>query len=159
MVTKVVHTSDLHLGMTFKSLGEKSKLHRNDCNDTFSKIIDLCIKENVDALLIAGDFFDSANPTKTLVNFVIKELKRLNDELEKRVAERTQELRSSRAFLEAILNSTIDAVLTIDCYGTIQSINKSTINLFGFEEVELLGKNLSELLPESYHSEYMQDIS
>ena len=87
------------------------------------------------------------------------ELKKLNDKLEKRFTERTHELKSSRAFLEAILNSTIDAILTIDCHGTIQSINKSAITIFGLEEAELLGKNLSELLQESYRSEYMQDIS
>jgi len=76
---KIIHTADLHLGMTFKSIGDKSKLHRRDCHDVFSNIIDLCIKENVDALLIAGDLFDSPNPSKSIVSFVIGELKRLKD--------------------------------------------------------------------------------
>ena len=48
---KIIHTGDLHLGMTFKSLGSKSKLHRRDCQDVFSNIIDLCIKEKVNAYL------------------------------------------------------------------------------------------------------------
>ena len=87
------------------------------------------------------------------------ELKRFNNELEKRVAIRTSELESSKAFLAAILDSTMDAILTIDHHGTIQSINESSINLFGFEEVELLGKNLSEILHESYRSECQQNIS
>lgn len=77
MVVKFIQTSDLHLGMTFKSLGDKSKLHRIDCQDTFSKIIDLCIKEKVNALLIGGDFFDVLDPPKSLVKFVISELERL----------------------------------------------------------------------------------
>jgi len=76
---KIIHTGDLHLGMTFKSLGEKSKLHRRDCQDVFTHIIDLCINENVDALLIAGDLFDSPNPSKSIVTFVIDELKRLKE--------------------------------------------------------------------------------
>lgn len=77
MVSKIVHTSDLHLGMTFKSLGEKSRLHRSDCEDCFSGIIDLCVNEKVDALLIAGDFFDVPNPSKSLIKFVNKEFGRL----------------------------------------------------------------------------------
>ena len=70
----------MHLGMTFKSLGDKSKLHRSDCEDCFSKIIDLCIHEKVDALLIAGDFFDVPNPSKSTIKFVIKEFTRLEKE-------------------------------------------------------------------------------
>jgi DNA repair protein SbcD/Mre11 len=74
---KVIHTGDLHLGMTFKSLGKRSKLHRRDCQDVFSNIIDLCIKEKVNGLLIAGDLFDEPNPSKSIITFVIDELKRL----------------------------------------------------------------------------------
>ncbi len=76
---KIIHTGDLHLGMTFKSLGEKSKLHRRDCQDVFSNIIDLTITEKADALLIAGDLFDKSNPSKSIVSFVIGELKRLKE--------------------------------------------------------------------------------
>jgi DNA repair protein SbcD/Mre11 len=76
---KIIHTADLHLGMTFKSLGKKSKLHRRDCQDVFSNIIDLTIKEKADALLIAGDLFDQPNPSKSIVTFVIDELKRLKE--------------------------------------------------------------------------------
>lgn len=77
---KLIHTSDLHLGATFKTLGDKSKLHRNDCQDVFSNIVDLCIKERVDALLIAGDLFDGPEPQKGLVKFVINEFERLKSE-------------------------------------------------------------------------------
>ncbi len=73
---KIIHTGDLHLGMTFKSLGEMSKLHRRDCQDVFSNIINLCINEKADALLIAGDLFNEPNPSKSIVTFVIVELKR-----------------------------------------------------------------------------------
>jgi exonuclease SbcD len=78
--TKIIHTSDLHLGTTFKGLGDKSKLHRIDCQDVLSNIVDLCIKEKANALLIAGDLFDSAVPQKSLVKCVINEIERLNGE-------------------------------------------------------------------------------
>ena len=78
-IIKIIHTGDLHLGMTFKSLGKKSKLHRLDCQDVFSDIIDLTIKENANALLIAGDLFNEPNPSKSIVTFVVDELKRLKE--------------------------------------------------------------------------------
>ncbi|CAG0975519.1 MAG: phosphoesterase [Candidatus Methanoperedens nitroreducens] len=80
MDIKIVHTSDLHLGSTFKVLGSKSKLHRIDCQNVLTNIIDLCIKEKVKALLIGGDLFDTAEPQKSLVKFVISEFERLNKE-------------------------------------------------------------------------------
>ena len=79
-VVKIMHTSDLHLGITFNVLGKQSKLHRRDCEAVFSNIVDLCIKEKVAAFLIAGDLFDMPQPPKTLVKFVASELEKLKGE-------------------------------------------------------------------------------
>jgi len=79
MAIKIIHTADLHLGMTFKSLGVQSKIHRRDCLDVFSNIINLCIEEKTDALLIAGDLFDKPNPSKSIVSFVIDGFKKLKE--------------------------------------------------------------------------------
>ena len=61
--TKIIHTGDLHLGMTFKSLGDKSKLHRRDCQEVFSDIVNLCIKEKVK--LVPGKYSESLGRAKT----------------------------------------------------------------------------------------------
>jgi len=87
------------------------------------------------------------------------ELKRFNTELESRVAERTQELQSSKAFLAAILDSTVDAILTVDECGVVQSVNKATIDLLGYDENELIGRNLSNILHESYRSDFSKNFS
>ncbi|MBU4501423.1 MAG: DNA repair exonuclease [Nanoarchaeota archaeon] len=80
MVVRLIQTADLHLGMAFKSLSDNSKLHRIDCQNVFSKIIDIGIKEKVSAFLIGGDLFDNPDPPKSLVRFVINELERLEKE-------------------------------------------------------------------------------
>jgi DNA repair exonuclease SbcCD nuclease subunit len=77
---KVIHTSDLHLGTTFKGLGDKSTLHRMDCQNVLSNIVSLCINEKVHSLLIAGDLFDTPKPQKSLVTCVIREFERLEKE-------------------------------------------------------------------------------
>ena len=61
---KIMQTADLHLGAKFSKLGGKAPKHRLNQQKTFSKIVDSCVKEKVDALIIAGDLFDKPNPPK-----------------------------------------------------------------------------------------------
>jgi PAS domain S-box-containing protein len=61
--------------------------------------------------------------------------------------------------LQAIIDTAIDGIITIDDKGIIESINRSALRLFGYEENELIGKNVSYLMPESYsreHDEYIE---
>ncbi len=62
-----------------------------------------------------------------------------------------------------ILNCMIDAVITIDEYGTVLSMNKTTESLFGYASEELVGKNVAQLMPatdsgqdEAYLQRYLQ---
>jgi len=62
--------------------------------------------------------------------------------------------------LEAVLNTVLDGIITIDRKGIIQSINPSVIRIFGYEEEELIGKNVKVLMPEPYkreHDTYLQN--
>jgi PAS domain S-box-containing protein len=57
------------------------------------------------------------------------------------------ELHESKERLHAILNTVTDSIITVDLEGKIDSINQATERLFEFERNELVGKNLSLLLP------------
>ena len=46
-----------------------------------------------------------------------------------------------------ILDCMVDAVITIDEYGTVVSMNKTTETLFGYTSEELIGKNVALLMP------------
>jgi len=81
-------------------------------------------------------------------------LQRTNNELERRVIERTDELDNSRAHIQAILDTAVDGVITIDKKGTVLSVNQAVKNIFGFDESELLGRNINVLMPEPYYSEH-----
>lgn len=60
---RVVHTADWHLG---KMLGEHS---RHDEHQLFLEfLLKTIIDQEVDALVIAGDVFDSANPPQSAIN-------------------------------------------------------------------------------------------
>jgi len=70
-----------------------------------------------------------------------------------------ESLASSEAHYRAILQAAVDAILTINELGIIQSINAATTRTFGYQPEELLGKNISMLMPSPYsdeHDEYLR---
>ncbi|MBC7418915.1 MAG: PAS domain S-box protein, partial [Pedobacter sp.] len=61
--------------------------------------------------------------------------------------------------LKAIIENAIDGIITIDMEGTIESINPSAIDLFGFRADDVIGRNISMLMPEpdrSRHDGYLK---
>ncbi|MEQ9300748.1 MAG: PAS domain S-box protein [Cyclobacteriaceae bacterium] len=67
---------------------------------------------------------------------------------------------SNEQRLQAIIDSAIDGVITINDHGLIESANPSAIRLFGYEEAEMLNQNVSLLMPEpdkSRHDSYINN--
>ncbi len=59
---KIAHCSDLHIGAKALGIGEeKSKILKNEVKEVFFEILEICKKNSVDVLLIAGDFFDDTD--------------------------------------------------------------------------------------------------
>lgn len=63
---RFVHAADLHLDSPFRGMLVDTPNHaerlRRATFETFDRIVDFCIDEAVDGLLVAGDVFDSAEP-------------------------------------------------------------------------------------------------
>src|SRR5690554_1908603 len=78
-----VHTADLHLGSRVMSLpGADQKTSAELADATYGawrEIIDLCIREAVDFLLVAGDVYDSADQYIRAQPQFKKVLKRLGE--------------------------------------------------------------------------------
>jgi two-component system sensor kinase FixL len=61
--------------------------------------------------------------------------------------------------LRALLHATVDAIITIDQHGIIESVNPATERLFGYSASELLGSNVSMLMASPHrerHDSYLQ---
>lgn len=56
---KILHTADVHLGMTESFLGTEAATRRFETLITFEKILKLAVAERADVLAIAGDLLDS----------------------------------------------------------------------------------------------------
>ncbi|GIV38454.1 MAG: hypothetical protein KatS3mg033_0254 [Thermonema sp.] len=60
--------------------------------------------------------------------------------------------------LQMIIESAVDGIVTIDEHGIIETFNHSASRIFGYEPGEVIGKNISILMPEPYrsaHDEYI----
>lgn len=75
-------------------------------------------------------------------------------DLEEAVQQRTREIRAERSHLEAILDSALDAIISIDSQGVIQTINRSAERLFGYTRNEMINQNVSMLMPAPYSEEH-----
>lgn len=71
---KLLHTSDWHLG---KRLDDFSRMEEQLA--VLQEICDLAEQEQVDAVLVAGDLFDTFNPPTEAVDLFYKSLKRLSN--------------------------------------------------------------------------------
>ncbi|NNC96000.1 MAG: PAS domain S-box protein [Chitinophagales bacterium] len=61
--------------------------------------------------------------------------------------------------LRAILESAVDGIITIDSNGMIKSANKSAVRLFGYDISEMLGMNVSSLMPEPHRTNHHKYVS
>ena len=71
---KLLHTADWHLG---KKLDDFSRIEEQ--KDVLEEICIIAEQENVDAVLVAGDLFDTFNPSNEAVELFYKTLKRLSN--------------------------------------------------------------------------------
>jgi two-component system, LuxR family, sensor kinase FixL len=80
-------------------------------------------------------------------------------EARKTARDAREQLHSREAHLRSILDTVPDATVVIDTQGKILSFNLAAVRQFGYSEAEVLGQNVSLLMPEPYrgqHDGYMQ---
>ncbi|MFO0810501.1 MAG: PAS domain S-box protein [Gemmataceae bacterium] len=63
-------------------------------------------------------------------------------------------LRASKARLRTILETAVDAFITIDESGMIESYNPAAERMFGYQASEVIGQNVKVLMPEPYSTEH-----
>ncbi|HWI19435.1 MAG TPA: PAS domain S-box protein [Vicinamibacterales bacterium] len=63
-------------------------------------------------------------------------------------------LRMAGARWRAIIDAAVDGIIVINSRGSIEAFNAAAERMFGYSEAEVLGKNVSLLMPEPYRANH-----
>ena len=75
---KIIHTSDLHLNSKMESslTSEQAKQRKAELLRTFARMIDYANENSVEAIIIAGDMFDTETINKSTKEYVLDIIKK-----------------------------------------------------------------------------------
>jgi exonuclease SbcD len=83
MAYRFVHAADIHLDSPLRSLALRdvalADLIGNATRQAFTAIVDLCLDEQVDALLLAGDLYDDHQTSMKTARFLAEQIRRLHE--------------------------------------------------------------------------------
>ncbi len=83
---------------------------------------------------------------KTMFTGIVKDIS------ERKIFE--NKLLEKQTRIEAVLNNTIDGIITIDKRGKIKDFNPAAERIFGYLAEEVIGRNVKMLMPEPYSSQH-----
>ncbi len=82
------------------------------------------------------------------------EILRLNASLEERVQQRTKELEESEMMSRSLTENMAEGVITTTPEDIVLEANTAALQLFGYEKSDLIGRDVSELVPERHRRQY-----
>lgn len=113
-----------------------------------NEVIGVIDSESLEKGFYSNDHLESLS---TIANLSATKIKKAISEDQQRIAEMA--LQESEAKLRSVINSAMDAVITIDEFGCITEWNDQAVELFGFSHEEAINSILSELIVPQVHRE------
>ncbi len=74
--------------------------------------------------------------------------------IEELVRQRTAQLKDSESRMNAIFATAVEAIITIDEFGTIETVNIAATKLFGYSEEEMVAQNVKMLMPSPHREKH-----
>ncbi|MBE9561934.1 MAG: response regulator, partial [Proteobacteria bacterium] len=82
-----------------------------------------------------------------------------SQQLTQNLQSQQNEMIESEERIRAIVDTVVDAIITIDEQGIIDTFNPAAEQIFGYSWSEIVGQNVNILMPEPYHSEHDQYLA
>ncbi|MEA3290630.1 MAG: ABC transporter substrate binding protein [Campylobacterota bacterium] len=153
---EMIISSGVYVGNIEKELSERIKELNDKNEDQINMILFISFAVLVLSLIVT---FVLSNIIKKIFQNYSKELdsknknlEEVNETLEKRVHERTQNLENERNKIKTFLDATMEAIF-ISKNGICVDVNKSAVEIFGYDSKEnMIGKKLLDFVsPESHN--------
>jgi PAS domain S-box-containing protein len=110
------------------------------------------------AALMAIGYFIKRHHAKVLSEQIALQTAALEAELSKGKALEEKAKRESER-LQTLLNNTLEGVITIDETGAIQNFNVASVRLFGYQPDEIIGQNITRLMPAQHRHNHENGMS
>jgi len=136
---------DRLLERQFKKLGLSENVLPNETN--WKRLIEL----------VSDSYQDSDKDRQRLEHSIevnSQEMQELNEQLKIKVKNRVAELSQAHNKHKAVLESLADGVVTINRSGVIETINEAAEKIFGYKREEVVGQNVSLLMPKEDRNEH-----
>lgn len=142
---------------TFESLlipGQRelaARLMRGFSAGVYPRGVDLHLRQRGDRAVTANVSFSSVLHEDDAVLFTFRDVT-----LERQTA---VDLKQTKEFLESVIDSSVDAIVSADLEGTLRLFNRAAARVFGYSAAEVVGKmSVEELYPPGVAREVMRRI-
>ena len=110
------------------------------------------------AIFLLLGFSMKRHHAKQLSQLVQQKTAELEAELKRREALDLHAKRESDR-LQTLLDNTLESVITIDAGGNIQHFNHASTQLYGYQPEEIIGHNITQLMPAKYRPMHEQGMA
>lgn len=118
-----------------------------------------------ESLLILQSFTCIVTVSALILNASVNErrqtearLRTMGNELEKRVEDRTAQLRERNRFIETLFDAVEDLMAVFDKEGNYISVNKKMEEIYGVKRDDIIGKNILDIFPSVRNSEMLANL-
>jgi len=92
--------------------------------------------------------------TIAIATAVVERRMQLEAQRTQAIQQRMVDVTESQIRVNAIVNTVVDGIITIDDKGMVDTFNPAAARIFGYDAEEVVGQNVKMLMPEPYHGEH-----